>query len=125
MAKTTPIAFDDATARSVDHSAVPVDTFPNPGVTSVALTMVDVPGRCLLVDDVCAFDVLAWYGPRQQCVTMEWFAATVRRLTAEPITAEGLAVAVRAAFRETLGDAWARVKIRHHAKDGVELEVEV
>jgi hypothetical protein len=56
---------------------------------------------------------------------MEWFAATVRALTAEPITAEGLAVAVRAAFRETLGDAWARVKIRHHQKDGVELEVEV
>lgn len=101
------------------------DTFPNPGITSVALTMADVPGRCLLADDTCTFDVLAWYGPREQCVTIEWYAATVRALTAEPITAEGLAVAVRAAFRETLGDPRARVKIRHHAKDGVELEVEV
>jgi hypothetical protein len=36
-----------------------------------------------------------------------------------------LAVALRAAFREALGDAWARVKIRHHVIDGVELEVEV
>jgi hypothetical protein len=108
----------------VGLTAVP-DTFANPGVTSVALTMPDVPGRCLLADDTCTFDVLAWYGPRQECVTMEWFGATVRRLTAEPITAEGLAVALRAAFREALGDAWARVKIRHHVIDGVELEVEV
>jgi hypothetical protein len=87
--------------------------------------MADVPGRCLLADDTCTFDVLAWYGPRQQCVTMEWFAATVRALTAERTTAEQLAVAVRAAFREVVGDAWARVKVRHHEKDGVELEVEV
>jgi hypothetical protein len=94
-------------------------------VTSVALTMADVPGRCLLVDDVCTFDVLAWYGPRQECVTLEWFAGTVRRLTAEPITAEGLAVALRDAFREVMSDAWARVKVRHHEKDGVALEVEV
>jgi hypothetical protein len=106
-------------------ASLPPDTFPNPGITSVALTMADVPGRCLLVDDVCAFDVLAWYGPRQECVTMEWFAATVRALTAERTTAEQLAVALRAAFRQVIGDAWARVKIRHHAKDGVELEVEV
>jgi hypothetical protein len=55
----------------------------------------------------------------------EWFGATVRRLTAEPITAEQLAVAVRAAFREVVGEAWARVKVRHHPKDGVELVVEV
>jgi hypothetical protein len=101
------------------------DTFPNPGVTSVALTMTDVPGRCLLVDESCMFDVLAWYGPRQECVTMEWFSATVRALTAERTTAEQLAVALRAAFREVVGEAWARVKIRHHVKDGVELEVEV
>jgi hypothetical protein len=101
------------------------DTFSNPGVTSVALSAFNVPGRCLLVDDTCTFDVLAWYGPRQECVTMEWFAATVRALTAERTTAEQLAVAVRAAFREAIGDAWARVKIRHHAKDGVVLTVEV
>jgi NADPH-dependent 7-cyano-7-deazaguanine reductase QueF len=105
-------------------SAVP-DTFPNPGVTSVALTMADVPGRCLLVDDVCTFDVLAWYGPRQECVTMETFARIVNDLTASPITAEGLAVAIRVALRHLLGDAWIRVKVRHHPKDGVELTAEV
>ena len=103
----------------------PPDTFPNPGVTSVSLTMADVPGRCLLADDTCTFDVLAWYGPREQCVTIEWYAATVRALTAEPITAEGLAVALRAALREVLGDAWARVKVKHQEKDGVVLSVEV
>lgn len=112
----------DATASL---AAKTPDSFPNPGVTSVALTMADVPGRCLLADDTCTFDVLAWYGPKEQCVTMEWFGATVCRLTEERTTAEQLAVALRAAFREVVGDAWARVKVKHHEKDGVVLSVEV
>jgi hypothetical protein len=99
------------------------DTFDNPGICRATLETKDVPGLCLLIEETCTFDVYAEYTPGRVCVTIEWFAAEVKGLTSNPITAEGLAAALVAAFQEACGPYSVSVRVTHHEKDGVVLVV--
>jgi hypothetical protein len=99
------------------------ETFPNPGVHEVTLTAKNIPGLCALIDERCMFDVKVEYAPAAECVTIEWFAALVRELTASPITAEGLAVAVRDAVGDICDPLELYVTVCHHEHDGVLLTV--
>jgi hypothetical protein len=101
-----------------------IETFKNPGISQATLKMQAVPGRCALVEDTCAFDIEATYEPDVTCVTIEWFAAKVKELTAEPITAEGLAVALRAAMWAVCEPNFVDMTVTHHEKAGVVLVVE-
>jgi hypothetical protein len=101
-----------------------IEAFADPGISQAKLTMKAVPGRCALVEDTCAFDIEAAYDPDATCITIEWFAAKVTELTASPITAEGLAVALKGAIEAVCEPNWVGVTVTHHEKAGVMLVVE-
>jgi hypothetical protein len=104
-------------------NATIVDTFTNPGIHEATLTAKNMPGLCALIDERCMFDVKLEYAPAEECVTIEWFAATVKELNASPITAEGLAVALRDAVGDICDPLDIVVTVCHHEKDGVLLTV--